>query len=224
VLGYDVGKNLAPAVRYLAEDMGLGREGAAKLITTLPQVLGLSVEDNITPKVRYLAEELGLGKDGAAKLIARCPQVLSYSVDDNIALKVRFLAEVAGTGREGAAEIILARPALLRLSIDRNLRPTLRFVEDNFPDTSLAVTMSLATHSLAGRLVPRVRLLQRWGCADLTEIKGVESACISVLETSLEHKCDGLLSSYAFNFNLCRYTEVRPGMTVSRLKHGPVHQ
>jgi len=87
--------------------------------------------------------------------------VLGYNVEEIIAPKVRYLAEVAGAGREGAAAIILARPARLRLSIDRNLRPTLRFVEDNFPDTSLAVTMSLTGYSLAGRLMPRVRLLHK---------------------------------------------------------------
>jgi hypothetical protein len=176
------------------------------------------MEYNIAPKVRYLEEELGLGRDGAANVIARCPQVLSMSAEESIAPKVKFLAEEAGAGREGAAAIILARPAPLRLSIERKLRPTLRFVEDDFPDTILDVTMSLATNSLAGRLVPRVRLLQRWGGAGSTDETRVESACI------LDSAWNSNAFKFCFEFNLCRYTEVRPGGTVPRLKHRPVHQ
>jgi mTERF domain-containing protein len=67
VLGYDVRKNLAPAGRFLVEELGLGRAGAVKVITTYPSVLGKSVEQNLAPKVRYLAEELGLERDGAVK-------------------------------------------------------------------------------------------------------------------------------------------------------------
>jgi mTERF domain-containing protein len=152
-----------------------------KLITKFPSVLTYSVETNIAPKVRYLAEELGLGWDGAVKVIAKYPSVLGFNAEHNLAPKVRYLAEELGLGRDGAAKLITTFPIVLELSVDRKLRPTLRFVENNFPNTSLTVTMHLATYSLAGRLVPRVRLLQRWGGADSTKKVHVESACISVL-------------------------------------------
>ena len=64
MLGFSAEHNLGPKVRYLAEELGLGRDGAVKVITKCPQVLGMSVEDNIAPKVRYLAEELGSGGTG----------------------------------------------------------------------------------------------------------------------------------------------------------------
>jgi len=165
VLGYSK-KNIAPkvrylVVRYLAEDLGLGRAGATKLITRFPSVLGFSVDDNLAPKVRYLEEELGLGRDGAAKLITQCPPVLGLSVEDNIAPKLRFLAEEVGAGREGAADIILAHSTMLGYSIERKLRPTLRFLVENFPHTPAAKMVWLSVYSLAGRLVPRVRLLQK---------------------------------------------------------------
>ena len=123
------------------------------------------MEDNIAPKVRYLAEELGLGKDGAVKVIAGCPSMLGMSVEDNISPKVRYLAEEVGAGREGAAALILLCPTLFNYSIERKLRPTLRFLLEHFPDTNAARLASLARYSLAVRLVPRVRLLQRHGQA-----------------------------------------------------------
>jgi hypothetical protein len=85
------------------------------------------------------------------------------SVEDSIAPKVRFLAEEVGAGREGAAALILQRPTLLGYSIERKLRPTLRFLTEHFPDTNAANLVLLSGYSLAGRLVPRVRLLQWHG-------------------------------------------------------------
>jgi mTERF domain-containing protein len=135
-----------------------------KVITWFPQVLGLSVEDNVAPKVRYLEEEVGLGRAGAVEVITRHPKVLSLSVEDNIAPKVQFLAEEVGAGREGAADIILQQPTMLSLSIERKLRPTLRFALEHFPDANAAdIIPNIATHSLAGRLVPRMRLLRKHG-------------------------------------------------------------
>ena len=115
--------------------------------------------------MRYLAEDVGLGRDGAAKVITAIPQVLSLSVEKNLRPKVMFLVEEAGAGREGAAVIIMKDPSLLRKSVELNLRPTLRFLLDNFPDISGSQAMLLASYSLSGRLVPRVRLLQRHGQA-----------------------------------------------------------
>ena len=54
---------------------------------------------------------------------------------------------------------------MLSYSIERKLRPTLRFLVEHFPDTNAAKLVTLATYSLAGRLMPRVRLLQRHGQA-----------------------------------------------------------
>jgi mTERF domain-containing protein len=160
-----VDNNLRPTVTYLVDDVGLGMDGAVKLITKYPQTLGMSVVSNIAPKVRYLEEEVGLGRAGAVKVLARCPSVLGCSVEDNIAPTVRFLAEEAGAGREGAATLILQRPNLLGYSIKHKLRPTLRFLSEHFPDTNAAKLVSLANYSLAGRLVPRVRLLRKHGQA-----------------------------------------------------------
>ena len=165
VLSFSVENNLKPTVRYLAGDVGLGKEGAAKVITGFPSVLGMGVENNIAPKVRYLAEEVGLGRDGAVKVITGLPSVLGLSVDDNLAPKVRFLAEEAGAGREGAANIILQYPKLLSYSIELNLRPKLHFLWEKFPGSTGVQAMRLAAHSLAGKLMPRVRLLERHGMA-----------------------------------------------------------
>ena len=108
-----------------------------------------------------------MGRDGAAKVITRFPQVLGLSVEDNLAPKVMFLVEDAGAGREGAADIILTQPSLLSMSIERNLRPKLHFLLDKFPGTSGAQAMKLALHSLAGKLMPRMRLLESHGMAGL---------------------------------------------------------
>jgi uncharacterized membrane protein YgcG len=86
-------------------------------------------------------------------------------VEDNIAPKVRYLEEEVGAGHEGAADIILKQPTMLGYSIEDNLRPTLRFLSENFPDTNAAKLVCLAGYSLAYRLVPRVRLLERHGKA-----------------------------------------------------------
>ena len=51
-----------PLVRYLEEELGLGKDGASKLVKVFPDVLGLSVNDDIVPTVRYLEDELGLGR------------------------------------------------------------------------------------------------------------------------------------------------------------------
>ena len=66
LLRLSVEHNLNPKLRYLAEEVGLGRDGAAKVILRCPQVLGFNVECNLTPKVRFLVEETGAGREGAA--------------------------------------------------------------------------------------------------------------------------------------------------------------
>jgi len=138
VLGLSAEDNLAPKVRYLAEELGLGRDGAAKVIVRFPSVLGLSVEENLAPKVRYLSEEWA---------------GLEYLLGGEWAGAVKVIA------------IILASPTLLGMSIENKLRPTLRFAEEHFPDSDSANLASLATYSLAGRLEPRVQLLRRHGQA-----------------------------------------------------------
>jgi hypothetical protein len=143
--------------------VGLGKEGVAKVIAGCPNVLGMSVKNNIAPKVRYLQEEMGLGKEGAAKVIFKFPKLLGYSVDNNLRPTVKFLVEEAGAGPEGAADIILQIPSLLGMSIELNLRPTLHFLVDNFPGISGVQAMKLAAHSLVGKLLPRVRLLESVG-------------------------------------------------------------
>ena len=52
----DDDSDLKPAVQqYLAEELGLGREGAAKVVRRQPAVLGLSVEANINPKLAFIS-------------------------------------------------------------------------------------------------------------------------------------------------------------------------
>ena len=143
VLNSSLEFNITPKVRYLAEELGLGRDGAAKVITRAPNVLGLSIENCIAPKVMYLEEELGLGRAGAVKVIIGRPSVLNMSVEDNIAPKVKFLAEEAGFGCE------------------------------NSPDTNASMLVSVASYSLAGRLVPRVRLLRKHGQAGRFAASGI---------------------------------------------------
>jgi hypothetical protein len=61
-MGCSVEDTLVPLVRYLEEELGLGKDGASKLVKVFPDVLGLSVNDDIVPTVRYLEDELGLGR------------------------------------------------------------------------------------------------------------------------------------------------------------------
>jgi hypothetical protein len=91
-------------VRYLAEELGLGRDGAVKVITKCPQVLAMSIEDNIAPKVRYLAEEVGLGNDGTAKVIARFPIVLGLSVEDKYRAQGELPRGGGGSGKGRGGE------------------------------------------------------------------------------------------------------------------------
>ena len=46
--------NLKPTVRYLAEELGPGREGAAEAARKQPSVLGYGMEKMIKPKLAFL--------------------------------------------------------------------------------------------------------------------------------------------------------------------------
>ena len=65
-------------VQYLVEELGLGQEGANKVVGDYPRVLSMSVEENLKPTVPYLAEELGLGREGTATTVGMFPSVLDF--------------------------------------------------------------------------------------------------------------------------------------------------
>ena len=200
VLGMSVENNITPKVTYLVEEVGLGKEGAAEVIIGCPSVLNFSMEDHLRPKVRYLVEEVGLGNEGAAKVITGFPQVLSLSVDDNLWPKLRFLVEEAGAGPEGAADIILAYPTLLASSIERNLRPRLHFLLEIFPGIRGVQAMRLPLVSLAGRLMPRVRLLQRQGQAG----RFVASSMAVITTAEFCAKVGIKIEEYAAEVEVCK--------------------
>jgi hypothetical protein len=93
LLRLSVEHNLNPKLRYLAEEVGLGRDGAAKVILRCPQVLGFNVECNLTPKVRFLVEETGAGREGAADLILAYPSLLCMSIERTLRPTLCFLVE-----------------------------------------------------------------------------------------------------------------------------------
>ena len=93
MLRYSVDDNVAPKVRYLSEELGLGRAGAMKVITWCPTVLGMSVDVNIALKVRFLAEEVGAGREGAAHIILKHPTMLNYNIESKLRPTLRFLSE-----------------------------------------------------------------------------------------------------------------------------------
>jgi len=86
-------------------------------------------------------------------------------------------------------------PTLLNLSIVRKLRPTLRFVEEHFPDTHAAKMVWLSSYSLAGRLMPRVRLLHKhdqagWFAASSMAVLTPAAFCEKVGVTMEEYDAD----------------------------------
>jgi len=201
LLGCNAENNLAMKVGYLAEEVGLGRAGKMKVIIKFPNVLSLELE-NIAHKFSYLAEEVGLGRAGAVKVIIGFPNVLGLSVDNKIAPTVRFLADEMGLGREGAADIILRCPTLIGLSIEHNLRPTLRFLVKSFPDTDVAKVTPLALYSLAGRLMPRVRLLRKHAY----EQKFTASTMAAVTSATFCKKVGITMEEYNAEVGRCRLT------------------
>jgi hypothetical protein len=75
--------------RYIKQELGLGKDEAAKVISKFPNLLGSSVENTITPIVQYLEEEVGLGKDETVKVITKFPNLLGLSVENALAPTVR---------------------------------------------------------------------------------------------------------------------------------------
>ena len=47
------------------------------------------------------------------------------------------------------------------MSVDRKLRPTLTFLRLHYPECTVSTAMKLCTFSLAGNIMPRVRLLEK---------------------------------------------------------------
>jgi len=124
---------------YLAEEVGLGRDGAAEVITTYPDLLGLSVEKNIAHTVKFLEEE-----------------------------GVPFLVEEDGAGREGAADIILKIPSLLGLDVERTLQQNLRNLQKSktfYNAHGPAARLEIANQFIAMPIVARLRLLESIGQA-----------------------------------------------------------
>ena len=116
---------------FLAEEAGLGKDGAAKVITEFPDLLllGGSVESTFAPTVRYLSEEMGLGMDGAVKAVMTSPQLLGCSVERTLEPAMRYLEELEmGEGR--ALCWVTKYPNLLGLSVEATLAPSISYLEE----------------------------------------------------------------------------------------------
>jgi len=164
---------------FLAEEAGLGKDGAAKVIVGYPQLLGFSVEKNIAPAVRFLTEQLVLGREGAAKVITEFPDLLLLggSVESTFAPTVRYLSEEMGLGMDGAVKAVMTSPQLLGCSVERTLEPAMRYLEELEMGEGRALCWvtkypNLLGLSVEATLAPSISYLEeevglpRWGGAN----------------------------------------------------------
>ena len=142
---------LRQRLAFLRDELGLGVDRAAAVVSKRPQCLGLSVPGTLRTTCRFLAARL-LGapplnasappealddvfdtrtRANLASLVASYPTVLGLSVDANLAPKLDALAAAAADspgvddGAAAAAAAVIACPALLGYSLDSRLRPRL---------------------------------------------------------------------------------------------------
>ena len=130
VLGFSVEHSSAPKLKYLAEEVGLGRAGAVKVITRCPQVLSFNVDDNIAPKVKCLAEEAGAGREGTTDIILAYPSLFRFSIERKLRPTLHFLVEQLP---------------------DTNAAKMIRLAMYNLAGSLVPRVRLLATHGQAGR-------------------------------------------------------------------------
>lgn len=183
VLMLSVEKHVEPKFNFLAYELGFGRESTRAILTKAPQLLGLD-EDNIRPKVNFLVNDLGISREAAIAMVIRFPPLLTLDLENNLTPTAQFLRDAyidmktpqrrrdgemgiviatqpRGVDDDIGLETILTRhPSLLAMSVERKLRPTLSFLRRHYPKCPAPTAMKLCTFSLAGNIMPRVRLLE----------------------------------------------------------------
>ena len=109
-------RNIVPTVQFLAEELELGVEGAARCVAQRPMILAYSVERKLRPTVEYLTAEFFPRCD-----VKTAVSLSSYSLRSRIVPRVRVLrkrglmaAAVSGEGAEGGANFSPAYVVCMR--------------------------------------------------------------------------------------------------------------
>ena len=160
--------NVRPKVNFLVEDLGLSRESAMAMVIRFPPLLTYDLENNLMPTAAFL-------RDACEEMKRTTVTTTGRSGNGN------GNGGGGGGGGEGSRNvngieesvdvgtILMRHPSLLAMSVDRKLRPTLTFLRRHYPDCTLSTAMKLCTFSLAGNIMPRVRLLDKHAHANAAD-------------------------------------------------------
>lgn len=80
LLASSVERTLKPKLDWLAEGLGLGREGAVAMVLRCPGLFTFSIENNLMPKAAYFVDEMKRDP----KELSEFPQYFSFSLEKRI--------------------------------------------------------------------------------------------------------------------------------------------
>mmetsp|Transcript_33415 Transcript_33415/g.56105 ORF Transcript_33415/g.56105 Transcript_33415/m.56105 type:complete len:796 (+) Transcript_33415:176-2563(+) len=121
ILSHSVEEMMAPRVHFL-RDLGVSKEGVAKMVMKHPQILQYKVE-SMLPRLQYL-QSIGMSEDDIILCVSRLSQVFSLSVDTSLRPKFEYLKKELG----GSVTTVTSYPAYFSLSLENRIKPRHRLL------------------------------------------------------------------------------------------------
>ena len=120
---------LAPAAAFLAADLGLGVEGAARAIAAYPALLSLDVRARLLPAAKLASELSGhaIGSLAAARAFRAFPSILALSPEEQMRPVAAFL-EAMGAERRDLRALVGSLPSVLSYDVAATLWPKCEYL------------------------------------------------------------------------------------------------